>query len=322
MRQAINALVDERLTPRLWLRARGVNSFPATPQFGRKGLLISASSVLLTMSCFYRAIWTASEGAALCRGSPSMFNAPFAGRLVATFGEVAFCVQVGTYVANTSRRLGVRGRVWSQLKSIVFAPVLLAEFLSWCGVVSGNARFFCLEYFTWCVIACCWAWDSAECLHKSQRWGDLLCHTFLLLLALGAHACMHACIPHTVSHCTTLRFMARRDMCATAYSHTHTYLKQTGLLIFNLLFEIPHFWSNFQRVATGEVDTTVAAVGSTTMWACRKPEGGKRAGFSVGGAGAGIFLCGLLCCCRRRFAFVSSDAGIATCVRVRTFTCC
>ena len=68
--------------------------------------------------------------------------------------------------------------------------------------------------------------------------------------------------------------MARRDMCATAYSHTHTYLKQTGLLIFNLLFEIPHFWSNFQRVATGEVDTTVAAVGSTTMWSCMQDRDG------------------------------------------------
>ena len=30
-----------------------------------------------------------------------------------------------------------------------------------------------------------WAWDTAECLNKSRRWGDLAMHSGLLVLSLG-----------------------------------------------------------------------------------------------------------------------------------------
>merc|ERR1711988_55677 len=158
---------------------------PEASEFGRKGILISTASVILVLSCLYRSVFVASEGAALCRGSPSVFNAPVAGRSVATFGEIAFAVQVGTYIADTAKRLGVRGRVWTSSLLLVWGSVCLAEALSWSGVVSGNARFFCIEYFTWCAIATAWAWDSAELLGKSRRWGDILTHCTILFMSLG-----------------------------------------------------------------------------------------------------------------------------------------
>lgn len=127
-----------------------------SPQFGRKGLLSCAMSVTLCLSCFYRAIFTASEGAALCRGTPSAFNAPFAGRSIATFGEIAFAVQVGYYISQTATRLQIKGFVWSHHALVVWVPVCLAEALSWSGVLSGNAQWFCIE----CVTPPSLAWIS------------------------------------------------------------------------------------------------------------------------------------------------------------------
>merc|ERR1711907_619775 len=59
-----------------------------SPRFGRKGFVATAASLLFVMSCFYRSIFVADEGAALCRSASSIFNAPASGRMVATIGEI------------------------------------------------------------------------------------------------------------------------------------------------------------------------------------------------------------------------------------------
>jgi len=151
-----------------------------TIDFGRKGN-ICLSSLLIISSCFYRSIFIASEGAAVCRGPPSLFNAPFAGRLVATLGEMSFVFQVGEYLENAASRLQTHRtpKFWS------YAPVVLAELFSWTGVLSANAMYFCLEYTMWMWIAAVWAWDCAELLHKSTRWGDMSLHALLLTIGIG-----------------------------------------------------------------------------------------------------------------------------------------
>lgn len=158
----------------------------ALPQkFGRKGLIVSTSSVLFVGSCFYRAIFVADEGAALCRAKPSAFNMPAAGRAVATVGEVALVVQISVYIADTARRLGVASDLWCARRRFTLLPVLVAEGFSWCGLLTGASKFFCLEYVMWCMIALTWTWDAAELLHRSNRRGDGTTHACLLLGSLA-----------------------------------------------------------------------------------------------------------------------------------------
>merc|ERR1711990_971853 len=98
---------------------------------------------------------------------------------------------------QTSERLGVRGWIWANHPHFAYVPVVLAECLSWSGVLLGNARFFCCEYLVWCIIAAMWVWDGAELLHKSKRWGDQGVHAILLLAGLGLflfNVCLE--IPH------------------------------------------------------------------------------------------------------------------------------
>ena len=100
---------------------------PGQPTFGRKGLILATGSLLIVASCFYRSLFIASEGAALCRGTPSRFNAPVAGRSVATIGEIALVVQVAAYISATRSRLGVKGWAWADHAAFAYAPVVLAE---------------------------------------------------------------------------------------------------------------------------------------------------------------------------------------------------
>ena len=80
---ALGALM---ITTMLLVRASAVR---LDDRFGRKSNLVAATSLLFVFSCFYRAINIADEGAATCRGAPSPFNAPAAGRFVAGLGRRA-----------------------------------------------------------------------------------------------------------------------------------------------------------------------------------------------------------------------------------------
>mmetsp|Transcript_4098 Transcript_4098/g.7863 ORF Transcript_4098/g.7863 Transcript_4098/m.7863 type:complete len:362 (-) Transcript_4098:93-1178(-) len=160
--------------------------------FGRKALFATATSLLFVISCLYRALNIADEGAAMCRGEPTRFNAPVAGRFVATIGEVALVVQVSLYIDETAHRLhaarGLWSNVFSRTTSVPFTtmgPVLVAEALSWSGVLSGNSKFYCAEYVLWMIIAFTWAWDSAELLHKSIGLGDQAMHALILVGSVG-----------------------------------------------------------------------------------------------------------------------------------------
>jgi hypothetical protein len=155
------------------------------PQFGRKGLLISASSILFTFSCLYRALNVADEGAYLCRSRSTPFNAPAAGRFIATVGELALVFQLTVYLADTSARLGVRRSGFSSNCLYTMVPAVLAESCSWAGVLSSTAAFFCAEYVTWVCIGAMWAWDAAECLHHSARRGDTLTHGAIVVASLS-----------------------------------------------------------------------------------------------------------------------------------------
>ena len=168
------------------------------PRFGRKGLIITSSSVLFAASCLYRATFVADEGASLCRGPSSLFNAPVAGRFVATVGELALVVQLTAYLSDTAQRLRVPGRVFAARRRRTLIPAVLAECLSWTGVLSSIPQFFCAEYLCWCVIGGMWAWDAAELLHRSSRWGgDALVHAIIVLASLSLVA-FNACheLPH------------------------------------------------------------------------------------------------------------------------------
>mmetsp|Transcript_27837 Transcript_27837/g.86664 ORF Transcript_27837/g.86664 Transcript_27837/m.86664 type:complete len:315 (+) Transcript_27837:114-1058(+) len=166
-------------------------------RFGRKGLVVSTASLLFVASCLYRSVFVADEGASLCRGAPSVFNAPASGRLVATIGEIALVVQVTSYIDDTSRRLRVKRGLWAGYACFTYAPVVAAECLSWCGVLTGVSKFFCCEYAMWMLLAVTWAWDSAELLHKSTRLGDVLAHASLLVAGVGLFL-FNACheMPH------------------------------------------------------------------------------------------------------------------------------
>ena len=154
-------------------------------KFGRKALIMITSSILIIASCVYRAFFIASEGAAACRGPSSIFNAPVSGRTIATVGELAFVVQITSYIDGAAVRLKLKNQVFAKNKFIMYMPAVLAECFSWTGVLMGNAQFFCLEYCCWVIIAFCWTWDGAELLHLSKRWGDNISHATLICGALA-----------------------------------------------------------------------------------------------------------------------------------------
>ena len=88
----IPGLAGAALLVTVLLAARAIaaaSALGAPPRFGRKSLVATGSAVLFAFSCFYRALNIADEGAAMCRGAPTPFNAPAAGRFVATIGEVS-----------------------------------------------------------------------------------------------------------------------------------------------------------------------------------------------------------------------------------------
>lgn len=141
-------------------------------RFGRKGLMVSASSVLFVLSCFYRSMNVADEGAAMCRGAPTSFNAPWAGRAVATVGEIALVVQISSCIFDCAQRLGsksgpwhawigLKNGVWSSRGRFTILPVCIAEILSWSGVLTGVSRFYCCEYIMWCLMA--FTWSLGQC---------------------------------------------------------------------------------------------------------------------------------------------------------------
>eukprot|EP00446_Apocalathium_sp_SHHI-4_P093119 CAMPEP_0177451626 /NCGR_PEP_ID=MMETSP0369-20130122/9874_1 /TAXON_ID=447022 ORGANISM="Scrippsiella hangoei-like, Strain SHHI-4" /NCGR_SAMPLE_ID=MMETSP0369 /ASSEMBLY_ACC=CAM_ASM_000364 /LENGTH=314 /DNA_ID=CAMNT_0018924243 /DNA_START=1 /DNA_END=949 /DNA_ORIENTATION=+ len=198
------------------------------PKFGRKCLAITTCAVLFAFSCFYRALFVADEGAALCRGVPSAFNAPASGRTVATVGEVALVVQLALYIEGTAQRLGAkRGKLWGgafeRVTTLPFStpgPVIVAECCSWTGVLSGKPWFYCIEYMFWCVIAVTWLWDGAELLHKSLRVSDKITHA---ALTVGAAALLGFNLLHEIPH--FLFFRKEDDSAAVAppsYSHIWT----------------------------------------------------------------------------------------------------
>lgn len=155
------------------------------PRFGRKGMLICGASVLFAASCVYRAINVADEGAYLCRGPTSAFNAPASGRAVATIGELALVLQVSSYLADTALRLAGPAALSPRYTMSVAA---VAEACSWAGVLTGTAKCFCVEYVCWVGIALLWAWDASELLHKSTKRGDTIVHATLVAAGLGLAA--------------------------------------------------------------------------------------------------------------------------------------
>merc|ERR1711968_379030 len=163
--------------------------------FGRKSLIVSGASVLFAFSCVYRAFNVADEGAATCRGPPTYFNAPVAGRFVESVGEVSLVIQLSIYITSTADRLGAQQGLWSKafrrfttIRFSTLLTVVTAEIMSWTGVLSGNSKFFCAEYVLWMCIAITWVWDGAELLHKSTRFSDQFSHACLLMAGIGLFA--------------------------------------------------------------------------------------------------------------------------------------
>jgi len=176
----------------IFTRIAAHHASTVTPvKFGRKGLVVSTSSLLFIASCCYRAVNVADEGASMCRGRSTPFNAPVSGRAVATAGEIALVVQIATFLDDTSARLGIGGASrlrFSSRKRFTLFPVCCAECFSWMGVLTGMSRFYCCEYCVWMLISLSWAWDAAECLNKSARWSDILTHASLLVGGLSLFA--------------------------------------------------------------------------------------------------------------------------------------
>jgi len=201
-------------------------------KFGQKSLIVSAASILFVFSCVYRALNIADEGAATCRGPSTIFNAPVAGRFVATIGEVALVVQVATYISVTSERLAAKQGMWRKVfqrwTSVRFStivPALCAEAMSWTGVLSGNSKFFCIEYILWMIIAITWTWDGAGMLQKSAHWKDQFAHASLLLAGLA-------------------------------------------LFVFNAFYEIPHFFK-YDRAIDADSAANQVHIG---IWECSQDE--------------------------------------------------
>jgi hypothetical protein len=190
----IPGLTTVALAMALVLRVRSIVKNIENPpfkKFGRKCLIVSTASILFVFSCFYRSINIADEGAFTCYGKPTAFNAPAAGRFVATIGEVALVVQTAYYINVVAKRLGVKDTTWrkvcAKFTTIRFStiiPVLLAEICSWSGVISTNPKFFCMEYILWMVIALTWVWDGANLLHYSTTLKDGFANCGLLCAGL------------------------------------------------------------------------------------------------------------------------------------------
>lgn len=75
-------------------------------------------------------------------------------------------------------------RTYTATPFSTIGPVLLAEVMSWTGVLSGNSKFYCAEYVLWCVVAFTWAWDGAELLYRSRGPRDTAIHAGLLVGAV------------------------------------------------------------------------------------------------------------------------------------------
>ena len=193
----------------------------ARPRCGRKALLVSACSTIFTLSCVYRSLNIADEGAFLCRTRATAYNAPVSGRLVATLGELALVVQVRSFIEEAARRL----RVARIASAWTVAPTVVAETFSWLGVLTGVSRFFCAEYCCWVVIAGMWAWDAAELLHKSRRATDAIVHALLVCASLS-------------------------------------------LIAFNVLHELPHFFSAVPLTGNSDVTAGPATRPSPTPFSC------------------------------------------------------
>jgi len=170
----------------------------------RRGLWVSTASVLFAFACLYRSLNIADEGAAMCRGRPTSFNAPVSGRLVATVGEIALVLQVQLFITETTLRLGAQARLFAAMFKRILRipyqnvwPVLIAEALSWQGVLSGNSKFYCAEYVLWLLVAIAWMWDGMEIYKKSLGKIDRLVGVSLLVAGFGLF-CFDALyeIPH------------------------------------------------------------------------------------------------------------------------------
>ena len=188
----LSCLVSIVLTVRACSRAAFSGTDSGTIQPGRKAAIVASSALVFAASTFYRSLNIASEGAAVCRSTPTLFNAPITGRTVATAGEIALVVQASLFIEEASRRLKTRRGVWARcchkfthahFSTII--PVILAEICSWSGVLrlagEQSSLFFCVEYVLWMIIAMTWAWDSAELLHKSQTFMDSIAFSILML---------------------------------------------------------------------------------------------------------------------------------------------
>ncbi len=221
--------------------ARGVRAVagPGAPDFGRKGLLVTVSAMLFATSTFYRSLNIASEGAALCRSKPTVFNAPVTGRSVATVGEIALVVQASVFVEQASLRLGARRGPWSAFAHrytsahwSTVGPVLCAELFSWSGVLRlagpQSHNFFCAEYVMWMLIAFTWAWDSSELLYKARTLLDKV--SFAVLLLTGV-----------------------------------------VLFFFNAFLELPHFFSGANRDETIAGLWECAQAADSPLWKKRLP---------------------------------------------------
>lgn len=221
--------------------SRGVRAVGGTsvPDFGRKGLLVTVSAMLFAASTFYRSLNIASEGAALCRSKPTVFNAPITGRTVATVGEIALVVQASIFVEQASLRLGARRGPWSSFAHrwtsahwSTVGPVLFAELFSWSGVLRlagpQSHNFFCAEYVMWMLIAFTWAWDSSELLYKSRTLLDTI--SFAVLLSTGV-----------------------------------------VLFFFNAFLELPHFFSGANRDETIAGLWECAQAADSPLWKKRLP---------------------------------------------------
>lgn len=206
----------ERVRGRL-ARAAGVTPEYALPKYGRKGLLVTACGVLFCTSCAYRSHNVADEGAFLCRGPATPFNAPWAGRLVATIGELSLAVQMSTYLQDTAQRLSVPSKLFAA-RSRTLPLAVVAELLSWTGVLVATPTFFCLEYICWMVIGAMWAYDAAELLHRSRAWGDSAVHALIVVVSLGllGFNAMHE-LPHFFAFdASATSVAAAADSCAAS----------------------------------------------------------------------------------------------------------
>ena len=208
-------------------------------KLGRKSILVAVAAMLFALSTFYRSLNIASEGAALCRDAPTVFNAPLTGRSVATVGEIALVVQASIFIEEAALRLNAARGPWStacqkytRVHFSTIGPVLAAELFSWSGVLrlagTSSSMFFCFEYVMWMLIAFSWAWDCAELFHTSNDFMDSV--SFAVLMMTGVI-----------------------------------------LFIFNALLELPHFFSGADRAEDIPGLWECAQARDSPLWKKRLP---------------------------------------------------